>query len=106
MLLDPEDLFLITSEITIVFSLFLATILAVRIGKRHPGLAQEGWSIIILGLIFMTTHAIFDAFDTLQLGDLIVDILNVLDGLTFVIGIALFGYGIYRIAVFSKKKWE
>ncbi len=103
-LIDPDDIILISTEALIVVGLFLAVVLAYLVQKRHAKIAT-GWNLILLGLFFLFLHATFDMLDTLQIDDLIVDILQVLDGSTFVIGLIMFAIGIYRIADFGAKKW-
>jgi len=104
-LLDPEDLFLISMESLIVLGLFTATVISYKIRKKHPRITSEGWTSIVAGIAILMFHAIFDALDTLQFDDFVIDILNLFDGLTFVIGLLLFAYGIYRIAEYGAKQW-
>ena len=103
-LIDPEDLFLIGVETLIVLGALIALIAAFLVRSRHPKLSQ-GWNFIILGLVFILLHGIFDVLDTMQLDDLVVDLLNVFDALTFLIGLLLFAMGIYRIAEYGAKQW-
>ncbi len=103
-LIDPEDVFLISAEALIVVGLLVAVIFAYTIQKKHAKIAN-GWNIIFFGLIFLLLHSIFDTLDTLQLDDLIVDILQILDGSTFVLGLIMFAFGIYKIAEYGAKKW-
>lgn len=104
-LLDPEDLFLISMESLIILGLFIATVLSYKIRKKHPRITSEGWTSIVAGIAVLMFHAILDALDTLQFDDFLIDILNLFDGLTFVIGLLLFSYGIYRIAENGAKQW-
>lgn len=103
--LDPEDLFLIGAETLIALGVLGAIILAYLVQSRHPKLTSRGWSMIIIGLVFILLHSIFDVLDTLQWEDLVVDILNVLDGATFVLGLLLFAFGIFRIAEYGAQQW-
>mgnify|MGYP007065731100 CR=1 FL=1 len=105
-LLDPEDWFLISMESLIVIGLLIAAMLAYRVTKRYPKLTSHGWSIIILGIVFLIIHSVADVLDTLHFDDLIVDLLNVVDGATFVLGLVLFAIGIYQIAMFGAKQWR
>ncbi len=104
-LLDPEDLVLIGVESLITLGLLGALIMAYLVQSRHPKLTSKGWTAIIIGLAFILLHAIFDVLDTLQWEDLVVDILNVLDGATFVLGLLLFAVGIYGIAEYGAEQW-
>ncbi|TFG14017.1 hypothetical protein EU537_04775 [Candidatus Thorarchaeota archaeon] len=104
-LLDPEDLFLISMESLIALGLFVATLFAYKIRKKHPRITSEGWTSIVAGIALLMFHAIFDALDTLQFDDSLVDVLNLFDGSTFVIGLLLFAYGVYRIADYGAKQW-
>ncbi len=104
-LLDPNDIPLISSEIVIVAGLVLATIVAVFVGRRHARLADGGWQLIVLGLVFLVAHGVFDVLDTLQLDDFTVNLLNLADGTTFVLGLLLFAVGIYQIAEMGAGEW-
>jgi hypothetical protein len=104
-LIDPEDLYLIGVESLIVLGVLVALVIAYLIQTRHEEIAR-GWNLVVIGLVFILIHSVFDVLDTLQWDDLIVDVLNVGDGVTFVIGLLLFALGIYRIADFGAKQWE
>jgi len=103
-LIDPEDLVLIGVESLIVLGVLIALVVAFLVRSRHPKLSK-GWNFIILGLVFIVLHGVFDVLDTMQLDDLVVDILNVFDGATFLIGLLFFALGIYRIAEYGAKQW-
>jgi hypothetical protein len=103
-LIDPEDTFLVSAEALIIIGLFIAVILAYMIHKRHSSIAT-GWNFILFGMISLLAHSIFDMLDTFQWDDLVVDVLNVLDGFTFCLGLLLLALGIYKIAEFGAKKW-
>ncbi len=103
-LIDPEDVFLISAEALIVIGLLVAVVFAFIVQKKHAKIAN-GWNFIFYGIIFLLLHSVFDMLDTLQLDDLIVDILNILDGSTFVLGLLMFAFGIYKIAEYGAKKW-
>ncbi|MDF1539216.1 MAG: hypothetical protein P1Q69_09985 [Candidatus Thorarchaeota archaeon] len=103
-LIDPEDLVLIGVESLIVLGVLIALVIAFLVRSRHPKLSQ-GWNFIILGLVFILLHGIFDVLDTMQFDSLVVDVLNVFDGATFLIGLLLFALGIYRIAEYGAKQW-
>ena len=92
-------------ESMIVVGVLIAVIVAYLILSRHPKITAMGWKTIIIGLTFILVHAIFDVLDTLQFDDLVVDIFNVIDGATFVIGLVLFALGIYKIAEFGAQQW-
>ena len=104
-LIDPEDVFLIGMESMIVIGLIGAIVFAYLVQSRYPKVISQGWKFILIGLVFMLIHAIFDVLDTMQWDDLVVDSLNVIDGATFVIGLLLFALGIYRIAEYGAKQW-
>lgn len=104
-LLDPEDTFLISAETLIIIGLAIAVFFAYRIHKKHSSI-NTGWNIILYGMISLLVHSIFDMLDTLQWDDFVVDVLNVLDGTAFVLGLLLLAVGIYKIAEFGAKKWE
>lgn len=104
-LIEPDDLFLIGMESTIVVGLFVAIVFAYLVQSRYPKVTSQGWRFILIGLVFMFIHGIFDVLDTMQWDDIVVDSLNVLDGATFVIGLLLFAVGIYRIAEYGAKQW-
>ncbi|MHA1637745.1 MAG: hypothetical protein ACTSUO_03330 [Candidatus Thorarchaeota archaeon] len=104
-LIDPDDIFLIGMESMIVVGVLIAVIVAYLIQSRHPKITSMGWKTIIIGLAFILFHSIFDVLDTLQFDDLVVDVLNVLDGASFVIGLVLFALGIYKIAEFGAQQW-
>jgi hypothetical protein len=104
-LIDPEDLYLIGVESLIVLGVLVVLIIAYLILSRHEKIAK-GWNFVVFGLFFIFLHSVFDVLDTLQWDDLTVDILNVGDGVTFLIGLLLFALGIYRIAEFGAKQWE
>ncbi len=106
MLLDPEDLFLISVESLIALGFVIALVFAYKVQLRHPKLTSQGWNKIIIGLAFLIFHAIFDALDTLQWDDFTVDVLNVFDGTCFVIGLILFALGIFGIAKYGAQLWE
>ncbi|MHA1481105.1 MAG: hypothetical protein ACTSQZ_06755, partial [Candidatus Thorarchaeota archaeon] len=89
-LIDPEDVFLISMESMIVIGLIGAIVFAYLVLSRYPKVTSQGWKLILIGLVFMLFHAIFDVLDTMQWDDIVVDTLNVLDGATFVIGLLLF----------------
>ncbi len=93
-------------ESLIVIGLLVAMMLAYRVTKRYPKLTSHGWSLIIIGIVFLIIHSIADVLDTLQLDDLVVDLLNIIDGSAFVVGLVLFAVGIYQIAVFGAKQWR
>ncbi len=103
-LIDPEDTFLVGAEALIIVGLLIAVILAYMIHKRHASIAT-GWNFILFGMISLLFHAVFDMLDTFQWDDLVVDVLNVLDGFTFCLGLLLLAFGIYKIAEFGAKKW-
>ncbi len=103
-LIAPEDVFLISAEALIVVGLFVAVVFAYTIQKKHAKIAN-GWNFIFFGLIFLLLHSVFDTLDTLQIDDLLVDILNILDGSTFVLGLLMFAFGIYKIAEYGAKRW-
>lgn len=103
-LIDPDDMFLIGVESLIVIGVLIALVVAFLIRTRHPHLSK-GWNFIILGLVFILLHGIFDVLDTMQFDDLVVDTINVFDGATFLIGLLLFAVGIYQIAQFGAKQW-
>lgn len=103
-LIDPEDMILIGVEFLIVVGLLIALVIAFLVRSRHPKLSK-GWNFIILGIVFILLHGIFDVLDTMQFDDLLVDTLNVFDGATFLIGLLLFAFGIYRIAEFGAQQW-
>ncbi len=105
-LLNPEDIPLISIELAIAIGFLLAALFALRVQSRHPKLTSHGWRLIILGLFFLFVHGLFDVMDTLQFDSLTVDVLNVLDGSCFIIGLLLFAVGIYKIADFGSKLWE
>ncbi|MHA2426312.1 MAG: hypothetical protein ACXAEF_16100 [Candidatus Thorarchaeota archaeon] len=104
-MIDPEDLYLIGIESLIVLGVLVALVIAYLILSRHESIAK-GWNFVVYGLLFILLHSVFDVLDTLQWDDLTVDLLNVGDGVTFLIGLLLFALGIYRIAVFGAKQWE
>ena len=104
-LIEPDDVFLISMESMIVIGLIGAIVFAYLVQSRYPKVISQGWKFILIGLVFMFLHAIFDVLDTMQWDDLVVDSLNVLDGATFVIGLFLFALGIYRIAEYGAKQW-
>lgn len=104
-LIKTDDLFLIGMESLIVIGLIGAIIFAYLVQSRYPKVTSQGWKFILIGLVFMLLHAIFDVLDTMQWDDLVVDSLNVIDGATFVIGLLLFALGIYRIAEYGAKQW-
>ena len=89
----------------IVVGVLISVIVAYLILARHPKMTAMGWKTIIIGLIFILFHSVFDVLDTLQFDDVVVDSLNVLDGATFVIGLVLFALGIYKIAEFGAQQW-
>ena len=103
-LIDPEDVYLIGVESLIVLGVLVALIIAYLIQSRHTKIAK-GWNFVVIGLGFILFHSIFDVLDTMQWDDLIVDVLNVLDGATFLIGLLLFALGIYRIAEYGAQQW-
>ncbi|MCF2137940.1 MAG: hypothetical protein K9W43_11970 [Candidatus Thorarchaeota archaeon] len=105
-LLDPQDLPLISIELLIAIGFLMAFIFAFMVQSKHPKLTSKGWNKILAGLFFLMLHGIFDALDTLQFDDFTVDLLNVLDGSCFVIGLLLFALGIYGIAVYGASLWE
>ena len=102
--IDPEDMFLIGVESLIVIAIAIALIIAIIVRTRHPKVST-GWNFIILGLVSLLLHGIFDVLDTMQFDDLLVDIINVFDGATFLLGLLLFALGIYRIAEYGAKQW-
>ncbi|MHA2425938.1 MAG: hypothetical protein ACXAEF_14200 [Candidatus Thorarchaeota archaeon] len=104
-MIDPEDLYLIGVESLIVLGVLIALVIAYLILSRHERIAK-GWNFVVYGLLFILLHSIFDVLDTLQWDDLTVDLLNVGDGVTFLIGLLLFALGIYRIAEHGAKQWE
>ena len=104
-LIEPDDFFLIGMESLIVIGLIVAFVFAFLVYSRYPKLTSQGWRSILIGLVFMLLHAIFDVLDTMQWDDIVVDALNVLDGATFVIGLLLFAMGIYKIAEYGAKQW-
>ena len=104
-LIDPEDLYLIGVESLIVLGVLVALVIAYLILSRHKKIAK-GWNYVVYGLFFIFIHAVFDVIDTFQWDAFTVDILNVGDGVTFLIGLLLFALGIYRIAEFGAKQWE
>jgi hypothetical protein len=104
-LLLPEDFFLFGIESLIVVGLVVALIIAVMVQLRYSKTTSIGWGFIFMGLLFLTIHAVFDVLDTLQWEDTMVDLLNVFDGVTFVIGMLLFAVGIYKIAEYGAKQW-
>ncbi|MFW9920744.1 MAG: hypothetical protein ACFFED_14160 [Candidatus Thorarchaeota archaeon] len=103
-LIDPEDVFLISVEALIVVGLLVAVIFAYIIQRQHAKITS-GWNFIFFGLIFLLLHSIFDTLDTLQLDDFVIDILQLLDGSTFVLGLLMFAFGIYKIAEYGAKRW-
>ncbi len=103
-LIDPEDVYLIGVESLIVLGVLVALIIAYLIQSRHTKIAK-GWNFIVIGLGFILFHSIFDVLDTMQWDDLIVDVLNVFDGATFLFGLLLFALGIYRIAEYGAQQW-
>lgn len=103
-LIDPEDVFLISIEVLIVIGLIVAIAFAYIVQKQHAKIAT-GWNFILFGLIFLMLHSAFDAFDTLQLDDVVIDTLQLLDGSTFVLGLLLFAFGIFKIAEYGRNKW-
>ena len=104
-LIEPDDVFLISMESMIVIGLIGAIVFAYLVQSRYPKVISQGWKYILIGLVFMLIHAIFDVLDTMQWDDLVVDTFNVIDGSTFVIGLLLFALGIYRIAEYGAKQW-
>lgn len=104
-LIEPDDFFLIGMESLIVIGLIGAIVFAYLVLSRYPKVTSQGWKLILIGLLFMLFHGIFDVLDTMQWDDIVVDILNVFDGATFVIGLLLFALGIYRIAEYGAKQW-
>ncbi|MBD3405982.1 MAG: hypothetical protein GF411_07650 [Candidatus Lokiarchaeota archaeon] len=103
--MSPDDLFLFGVESLIAIGVAIAIVIAILVYLRYPTLTSRGWAIIIIGLIFILLHSVFDVFDTLQFDDIIVDILNILDGSTFVIGLILFAIGIYMITEYGAEQW-
>ncbi|MFW9848757.1 MAG: hypothetical protein ACFFF4_06435 [Candidatus Thorarchaeota archaeon] len=104
-LIDPDDLYLIGVESLITLGVLVALVIAYLILSRHEKIAK-GWNFVVFGLLFILLHSIFDVLDTLQWDDIVVDVLNVGDGITFLIGLLLFAIGLYRIAEFGAKQWE
>ncbi len=104
-LIDPDDLYLIGVESLIALGVLVALVIAYLILSRHEKIAK-GWNFVVFGLLFILIHSIFDVLDTLQWDDIVVDVLNVGDGITFLIGLLLFAIGLYRIAEFGAKQWE
>ena len=114
-LLAEEDLFLILVELTIAIGLLIVCYLVIKIKRDYPKLTEEGWTFIVIGMISLLLHALFDALDTLDFmsitnneaqADFINDILNLLDGSGFLLGIMLLSLGIYKIADYGAKVWE
>jgi len=112
LLIDPADTILILFEIIIAVLLMVTCIVAIKLQKQHSKLASKGWPAIVNGLVLILIHAIFDVLDTLDYSDLLaddtllVDLLNVGDGLSLVVGIGLLAYGIYVIAEYGAEIWE
>ncbi|MHA1248305.1 MAG: hypothetical protein ACTSPE_13335 [Candidatus Thorarchaeota archaeon] len=104
-LIAPADAPLIAAETAIVIGLVVATAISLSIRGRHLKLARYGWNYIVGGLVLLVVHALFDVLDTLQIEDLLVEIFNVLDGTTFLIGMICFAVGIVRIAEHGAKEW-
>jgi hypothetical protein len=105
-LIDPSDLFLISIEIIISLGLLVALIISLMVRKKFLILANQGWNIVCLGIVCLLLHAIFDAIDTINLADVLIDILNLFDGLFFLLGIIILGFGIFKIANFSAEQWR
>lgn len=87
----------------------------IKIRKDYPKLTEEGWKFMVFGIFSLFLHSICDALDTLDYmditnnenqADLINDILNLLDGSGYLIGILLLSLGIYKIANYGAKVWE
>ncbi|TXT56524.1 MAG: membrane protein of unknown function [Candidatus Thorarchaeota archaeon] len=104
-LLSPDDLVLFGVESLIAIGVFIAIVIAILIHMRYPTLTSKGWRTIIIGMVFILLHSIFDAIDTLQFDELTIEILNLLDGSTFVVGLILFAFGIYNIAEYGAEQW-
>ncbi len=104
-LLEVRDVPLIASEILVAIGLAVAVLFAMGIRKKHPSVTSRGWDTMVVGLVFLLAHAVFDVLDTLKLGDLTVDILNVADGLAFVLGLMLMVVGILQIAAYGAEQW-
>lgn len=114
-LLPGEDLILFLFELTIAIGLLIVCFLVIKIKKDYPKLTEEGWTFIVLGMISLLLHALFDALDTLDFmqvtnnetqADFINKILNLLDGSGFLLGIMLLSLGIFKIANYGAKVWE
>ncbi|MFX0085220.1 MAG: hypothetical protein ACFFAU_06070 [Candidatus Hodarchaeota archaeon] len=105
--LERDDLFLISIEFLISIGLLISLVLALKIRSRYPNLTVKGWLEICIGLFGILLHSIFDVLDTLKwnIKDLN-DILNVFDGLFFVLGLVLVGIGIMKIANSGATAWE
>jgi hypothetical protein len=105
--LEPDDLFLISIEFLISVGLLISLAFALKIRSHYPNLTEKGWLEISTGLLGIFLHSIFDVLDTLKwsIEDLN-DLLNVFDGLFFVLGIVLIGIGIMRIANYGAIAWE
>ncbi len=105
--LEADDLFLISIEFLISIGLLVSLAFALKIRSRFPNLTVKGWLEICIGLLGIFVHGIFDVLDTFKwnIEDLN-DILNVFDGLFFVLGLVLVGIGIMKIANYGATAWE
>ena len=105
--LEPDDLFLISIEFLISVGLLTALVFALKIRARYPNLTAKGWLEICTGLLGILLHSIFDVLDTLKWSiEDMTDLLNIFDGLFFVLGIVLVGIGIMKIANYGAIVWE
>lgn len=105
-MIDPDDLYLWTIELLIIVGLLVSVYFAIKVKSKYKYLTEHGWNTIVYGMIFILFHAIFDALDTLEwTDDVITDMLNVLDGGTFVIGLCIVAFGIWKIAQYGDEIW-
>ncbi|NHJ40095.1 MAG: hypothetical protein FK731_08685 [Asgard group archaeon] len=108
-ILDPEDKFTFSVEMTIVAGFVIVWILVVILRAQYPQLTKHGWIELFIGAPCLILKGIFDGLDSIAPEGYVYNIHNIFDSLeaTFMlIGLVLLGVGLLRIALYSSKVWE
>lgn len=93
----------IIATILFIVSLFFA----LRIHSKYPKLSGSSWITVCYGLILLTIHSFADFLDSIDWGDnnMIRDIFNIIDGLTYIFGLIFIAVGIVLISKRGQEIW-
>ena len=93
-------------ELLTTLILLVALIFAISIHFKYPKLSAKSWLTICYGLFFLVIHALFDLLDSHDWEtEILSDYFNIVDGITYIIGLLLIALGIVKISKKGQEIW-